>query len=577
MSGSEFAVTSRHREDPGASSRRLARIRYTSICPGTLAIALLGTAAEPKRHVCLDLHGDCGPHVRESRGVQLHEACWNGVRCFRRLCMTDESRSEQSKFWRVGLAWRADILPLNGNSNGSTLQASAKRKIEEMKSFIGAGAVQGPLLLTKPRFYVGVKREEGIGDGSASEECEARVAEQSDDHCDGECLRVKVSDNVRLRDIRGERMHTTFIDDPGIRRQQQQEQQHQLHSSPAPSSARAYNFVIVPMPTPMKIMTTGQASQGSSSDGFDSQSGAVQGDVSRRRGTRPIFLHPEELKIECDGIWGKHHSKHGIIFNVQNGLDKMTPERKKDIERTPFGVGAKDTLSKFDKHRGNLEMLKMGGLRDAEKKLAALTKELDGKTSLADEAHEGIKFVLDQDAEVERKQILHARYLRQEILDVVVGRGFPKSYAKHIAAWAPPNSRIVASYLVQTHPEAFNPAHISMWAKQGGFSSLFWKELLDNVHEGNERIAEKQSNLLNTLGKLGIDDGELGISPEFLDKQGSLACAFACWLTFPLQASSNLPESDDKALQLFKAREFAEVPPVVFGGSCAPSRRRRPV
>ena len=123
---------------------------------------------------------------------ELHNRCFNAVRCHKRLLKNDEEM------------WKSVVrgLVADNELRSEAARRAARAQVKNRETYIDSGQVEDDLLLTKRRFISYMGSWEGCGSDTASESFERRLQCSKGDH-ENERGQIRTRDNVRIRKVTG--------------------------------------------------------------------------------------------------------------------------------------------------------------------------------------------------------------------------------------------------------------------------------------------------------------------------------------------------------------------------------------
>ena len=143
---------------------------------------------------------------------ELHNGCFNAVRCHKRLLKTTADKEVEKQLLESDEEeWTSVVrgLVADNELRSEAARRAARAQIKNRETYIDSGQVEDDLLLTKRRSTPHMGFWEGCGSDTASESFERRLQCSDSDHENerGE-KQIRTQDNVRIRKVTGKRTTT---------------------------------------------------------------------------------------------------------------------------------------------------------------------------------------------------------------------------------------------------------------------------------------------------------------------------------------------------------------------------------
>lgn len=469
IAGDGATAVSRRGVSPQARRKAQARPRSSQ-----------ASASAPECCVCGGQDGDLSKIWRREH---LHKHCWNGVRCYLRMHTSKSAKeSEQRLFNRKRQDWQAAVRPLvvvdsatrrprslREDARESVVQHSPERYEEKQR-------IKDILLLSKDRYKRHKKDNDGWATDEASSEFERVVEAQSDQELDaGGSPRARVETAERIRVITRQVYRKRSSSARSLEQPPLGESDGSVSdTSAAPASSRKrsrHGASPAPLRTPQMSRTGGRSRIAPSpppaaQEHSASASASLVAIGPRRLGVVEFLTAKAKLVKDTESLIGNATNKSSLVSRMQATLVKMNDEQIKQAMGDPSAIilDINTMVKDIEGFKATLSDMKIDELAPKTDQLEAFKVTLGEKVMLGEEVLEGMKFVLGQGRDEQRKQQMSVRYRRARLCSRLIAGGFPKTLANTIAM-SMSGEVAISTDGIELNPagDEFNPMRITLW------------------------------------------------------------------------------------------------------------------
>ena len=137
------------------------------------------------------------------------------------------------------------------------------------------------------------------------------------------------------------------------------------------------------------------------------------------------FAEKKQLREQCETATNGTKSKTSALTRIRANFAKV-----KDVHGYKHIIGNHEevtaavicAVTKLSTCLAELDGVPQSGAGETEEKLEQLIADLGETSEEAEEFFSGVKFVVGQGVDLQRRQQMHVRYLKQNLLEICVGR-----------------------------------------------------------------------------------------------------------------------------------------------------------
>lgn len=449
--------------------------------------------------VCLCVtDGEAGN--KQWRGLEVHAHCYNGIRCYQRMCKTKKAKEEELRRFTVDRAsWRSEVLPLvvkPGGVRSVHVRESARAAIvQESAEVSGEITITDSLFLTKSRFRGYMKQWEGWNSDECSSEFEKEYEAQKTNAVDktGQRL-ICVQDNIRVRKFSGQEDKKVQRDAPyGCAQSSRSDFPDESSSAPSTIKRSPFKRARAGESPPSRSSAVGIGHRGDRAGGDGGRAALTEARLRRhtsradededddgrsetglslamsaggsgKTSVVQFMRQKKELKVEAEALVAATQSRSGVMQRIKTAMAKLG---EKDLtvegcDPTATTQEIADVLAKLKRWQTEFESTNKGSIQEMRDKFQDIKGEVEAKTSSAEEVYDALKFLIGQGAEASRKTQMHARYLRDKLVNKVVGGGGGREQAKRLSVRLQDMSK-QDEFIVRDPKVMFDLSKVAVW------------------------------------------------------------------------------------------------------------------
>lgn len=431
--------------------------RFTK-SPANIVAQHVATSAEDSapNDLCIVCMKDSSDNdfVKGWRGKQLHQHCWNAVRCYLRAQRNKfQKDAEQTMFYKQFETWRRTVLPLVVFDGGArSVQARAELNVgglelesEYTETYTETQQIKETRLMHKGHYKVHQRQWEGWQSDEASDDFEKQIGMQSGDDEDSEGnprIRVPIGEVVRV--IKGERH---------VRRKRGGARS--VRASSVPDAAGSGSERSAHESTSKRFRTRSPGARSMSSRvmtpiGKKDTDDSLPLGASASKSTAPssptttapasltvvgFMREKDRLKQETGNILAGARSKHALGTRLRAAMVRLTDQQRKDVVGSPDEVlqNIDGAVKKLQTFKDSLDNLQREGIAAAQAELASLVAGLEEASNAGTEIFDGIVFILEKGKTEVRQVQFQLRHKKQRTQNKLVTGGYGSNFAKDVA------------------------------------------------------------------------------------------------------------------------------------------------
>jgi hypothetical protein len=455
-------------------------------------------------HLCLE--SVAGEPVMSLKMMNFHKgACYNAVRCRRRLVGPDGLKEEDRYMLERSEDWRLEVVPLRaggGQLRCAMNRRSAKTKVSSQTSYVKSAEHDTDLVVNKTRYVSHRMFWDRIGSSEASSDFERLHEFQEGAEDSDEKPQVRVQDVKRRVKEKGLQHDNRTEYDTGCDDGAQRDRQRGEDGGQPPGGARGRDRDRQRGNRSDRGGSLGDRQNPSRVDRKQRQCASDDRPVSRRPLTAAALadLMQQQVRLAAAGarlarqpsppesgsaVVASPGKLRPLQFMQERSKlkDNIVKEKEKNLQKGSIGSKLKDAIKKLtaaelksmdsnpsestkevdrvagvlDQLHNDLEGAKAQTFQSFVERADKAFEELVVAEAQATDTFDAVSFILGEKQRIEKKEANDQRYARTRVQHRLESGGFSKVLAKELT-W-----RLTQPDKIEINPEKFKPGEISMW------------------------------------------------------------------------------------------------------------------